>query len=342
MDSGRVNGAAATKAEAPDRERWRHSLAAAWPDFLARREDRLRRGGEVAAHITRDLLKLVLLWPGEEIAAAPGPGLMLGQAPAGCYVALGRPGAIEARRPGACALARRAAGYARAQAAAHSGACDGGIFFLQDHAGGTRRERVHAWLGQTMPPGELWWVTPAGLGQTWTQPQGEFLWAPRREALGLESGAPMPVLLLDPKYGLPASCFAYAADGRDPRTWKLPFRGAAGRPDLRRLILAATRVTTDKPRRLGVPEVELGLVIRRLAEAARALGELPPQCARPHPAMARLAVAEQRLGPRGAMAGSPHGPAEAQEPSRSQPEASARRFGPAAADGRVGQARRWM
>lgn len=317
MAGAAVQGPAGPPGPVPDPlepEHWRRQLAAAWPRFLARRADWLRQGGEVAEGITRDLLRVVLFWPDAAVAAAPGPGLLLGRPGARCYVALARPGAIAARRPGACPLVRRAAGCARVQGAAHSGACDGGIFYLEDSVGPTRRERVRVWLGQTLPPPELWWATPAGLPLRRLPPQGAFAWDQSPAA----SAAAPP---LHPQYGLPAGCFAYAGDGRNPRTWKLPFRHRDGRPDPRRLAAAVAQVTGGRqPHPLGVPELEMGLVIRRLAQAARELGLMPPHCVAPSPAMVRLAAAEQRLA------------------AATVPE----RLGPVPTDARVGQLRRWL
>lgn len=302
-------------------QQWRLRLAAAWPRFLARRAEWLRQGGPVAEGITRDLLREVLLWPEAEVAAAPGPGLMLGGPGERCYVLLARPGAIAARHPEACPLVRRAAGHARAQAVAHCGACDGGIFYLEDRASRAQRERVRAWLGQTAPPGELWWATPAGLRLRRLLPQGAFAWDENSPSPGASAA---PEARLHPQYGLPARCFAYAGDGHNPRTWKLPIRHSDGRPDPRRLAAAVAQVTSGRqPGGLGVPDLEMGVVIRRLAQAARELGLMPPQCAQPSAAMVRLAEAEQRLA----------GPA--------MPP----RLGPAAAppaDARVGQLRRWL
>jgi len=101
--------------------------------------------------------------------------------------------------------------------------------------------------------------------------------------------------LLQPKYHLPAGCFAYVADTGRPATWKLPYRHADGSVDRRRLPLAIEAVLgTYRGRRARIPETARPDVLRKLARAADAIGKLPPRNTHPAPLYRRLAAALAR------------------------------------------------
>jgi hypothetical protein len=84
---------------------------------------------------------------------------------------------------------------------------------------------------------------------------------------------------LHPKFALPASCFAYVGDAKDPRTWKLPYLLADGRPDLKRLPAAIEAATTGYRGKAvsGIPDDQLPAVLVKLGKAAAKSGKMPFQ-----------------------------------------------------------------
>lgn len=109
--------------------------------------------------------------------------------------------------------------------------------------------------------------------------------------LGL-AGAATAAPLLQPKYHLPARCFAYVGDPARPATWKLPYRHADGRIDRRRLPLAIeAMVETYRGHKARIPPAARHDVLEKLARAAAALGRMPPRAAHPKPLYRKLAAA---------------------------------------------------
>lgn len=104
--------------------------------------------------------------------------------------------------------------------------------------------------------------------------------------------------LLQPKYHLPARCFAYVGDASRPATWKLPYRRADGSVDRRRLPWAIEAVLGSyRGRRASIPAAALPDVLQKLARAADEIGRMPPRARRPAPLYRRLAAALARTRP---------------------------------------------
>ena len=104
--------------------------------------------------------------------------------------------------------------------------------------------------------------------------------------------------LLQPKYHLPAHCFAYVGDAARPATWKLPYRRADGRVDRRRLPLAIEAVLgTYRGRRARIPDGAIPDVLQKLARAANEIGRMPPRARHPAPLYRKLAAALARTRP---------------------------------------------
>ncbi len=221
-----------------------------------------------------------------------------------CVLAISSPGGIPGRQTGRCPAMQAAVQRARGLGIGHAGVCDGGLLYLEDDDGGPRRARLRVWLGQTSAPGELWWATPTGMMQPVTPMQAALFFPPVGPAAGSAQadGSGSVGLAADaqlhPRLQLPAACFAFVGDPMRPATWKLPYRRADGRADLRRLIAAAHHAAASlaTPIRGGVPYGELPVVIHRLADAARELGQLPPANCHPSGVFQRLAAAERRCG----------------------------------------------
>jgi hypothetical protein len=68
-----------------------------------------------------------------------------------------------------------------------------------------------------------------------------------------------------PKYKLLATCFAYVGEANKPRTWKLPYRTAAGTIDERRLPKAIQALLRNYRGATvgGTPEAALAIFSRR-------------------------------------------------------------------------------
>ena len=103
---------------------------------------------------------------------------------------------------------------------------------------------------------------------------------------------------LHPKFGLPASCFAYVGDPDDPRTWKLPYLLADGHTDLKRLPAAIEAVTTGYRGKTvgGIPDDRVPDVLVRLGRAAADAGKMPFQNNKTAAVYRELQTRLERLG----------------------------------------------
>lgn len=261
-------------------------IAGAWPGFLAKRDERLaqqRRFGaaaeKVAENVLEDLFTMVLDWRLSEVNNQVGYADLV-------LTRLGvRHLIIEVKRPGALAWNDRAAGAALAQAERYAAeqkvrtvaVSDGVMLYARDQVPGGHRDRTFVRLDQPAPPSDLWWLSTDGIYRPRQDPFGA--------ALRLLPPAPAPGAgpaaggtgLAHPKYRLPAACFAYAGDARDPATWHLPYLLADGRPDPSRLPKAIQAILSNYrgAHLTAVPEAAIPEVLVTLARAAASLGKLP-------------------------------------------------------------------
>ena len=85
--------------------------------------------------------------------------------------------------------------------------------------------------------------------------------------------------LLQPKYGLPARCFAYVGKADEVHTWKLPYLLADGTPDQRRLPKAIQSILSNyRGAKVSIPREAVADVLVRLGIAAASMGKMPCQC----------------------------------------------------------------
>ena len=283
-------------------------LIAAWPEFLAKREERLaqqRRFGtaaeKVAENILEDLFTMVLDWRLSEVNNQVGyADLVLTRLGVKHLI-------IEVKRPGALAWNQRSADLALAQAhryadeqKVHSIAVSDGIMlYARDHVPGGHRDRVFVRLDQPQAPADLWWLSTDGIYRTREDPTGAKLCllppAPDstpKPGNGAQAGP------IHPKYRLPAVCFAYVGSAADPKTWHLPYLLADGTPDLARLPKAIQAILSNYrgAHVSSVPEEAIPEVLVSLARTAHRLGKLPangPSAAR---AYIQLQEALDQLG----------------------------------------------
>ena len=283
-------------------------LATAWPEFLARRQERLaqqQRFGtaaeKVAENILEDLFTMVLDWRLSEVNnQVRYADLVLTRLGVKHLI-------VEVKRPGALAWNQRSVDAALAQAhryadeqKVHSIAVSDGIMlYARDHLPGGHRDRAFVRLDQPTPPADLWWLSVDGIYRLREGPSGGAL-----HLLPLTPDGTFPPAdgarpgLVHPKYRLPAVCFAYVGNAADPKTWHLPYLRADGSPDLARLPKAIQAILSNyRGAHLGsVPEAAIPEVLVTLARTAHRLGKMPadqPDTAR---AYVQLQEALEQLG----------------------------------------------
>lgn len=281
----------------------------AWPGFLGRRAEWMkqqRRHGtaaeKVAENILQDLLTNVLDWSRGDLNNQVGyADLLLTQ--------LGiRRLIVETKRPGALAGNREAVeaalGQARRYAAEQHVGCvavsDGTMFYAADVVNGGLRDRVYCRLDAAKPPvDELWWVSTAAIYRPRSGAGSGTKLLPVARAGGFTGrSSVISDTLLHPKYRLPARCFAYVGDAARTGTWKLPFLCADGSIDTKRLPKAIQVILSNYrgAKVQKVPEEAIPDVLKRLAEAARSLGHMPPDAANPAPVYRLLSEALVQMG----------------------------------------------
>ena len=283
-------------------------LTAAWPDFLAKREERLaqqRRFGvaaeKVAENILEDLFTMVLDWRVSEVNNQVGyADLVLSRLGVKLLI-------VEVKRPGALAWNERSVGFALAQAhryadeqKVHSIAVSDGIMlYARDHVPGGHRDRVLVRLDEPQAPVDLWWLSADGIYRTREDPSAArlSLLPPAPESTP-ESGNGTLAGLVHPKYRLPAVCFAYVGSAADPKTWHLPYLLADGTPDLARLPKAIQAILSNYrgAHVSSVPEEAIPEVLVTLARTAHKLGKLPASGPGTARAYIQLQQALEQLG----------------------------------------------
>jgi hypothetical protein len=282
-------------------------LTAAWPGFLAKREERLtqqRRYGmaaeKVAENILEDLFTMVLDWRLGEVNNQVGyADLVLTRLGVKYLI-------IEVKRPGALAWHQRSVDLALAQAHRYAdeqkvrsvAVSDGVMLYGRDHIPGGHRDRLFVRIDQPEPPADLWWLSTDGIYRPRDDAGAGLYLLPSADD-GLSSTTDgRPAALLHPKYHLPAWCFAYVGNAADPKTWHLPYLRYDGTPDLARLPKAIQAILSNyRGAHVGsVPEAAIPEVLVTLARTARQLGKLPADGHASAMAYAQLQQALEQLG----------------------------------------------
>ena len=283
-------------------------LAAAWPGFLARREERLaqqRRYGtaaeKVAENILEDLFTMVLDWRLGEVNNQVGYADLLLTRLGVKYLI------IEVKRPGALAWNQHSVDLALAQAHRYAdeqkvssiAVSDGVMLYGRDHIPGGHRDRLFVRLDGPYPPADLWWLSTDGIYRTRADtacarlnllPMADHRFPPVTDN--------EPAETLHPKYQLPAWCFAYVGSAADPKTWHLPYLLKDGTPDLARLPKAIQAILSNYrgAHVSSVPEAAIPEVLVTLARTARQLGKLPADGQSSARAYVQLQDALEQLG----------------------------------------------
>lgn len=262
-------------------------LEAAWPGFLARRQERLKQrerfgqaAEKVAEEILTDCLTRVLDWPlgsiNYQVEHADFVLTTLGVKR--LVIEAKRPGALQWNRAAVDRALAQARRYAAEQRITRAAVCDGAMLYAEDLDQAEPRPRIFCELSAPAAPEDLWWLSQEGI---YRSHQGNSVALPAEPPSG---NLPVPATgslseLRDRKYGLPARCFAYAPDPSRPATWKLPYRRADGAVDAARLPKAIQCILTNYrgARVSGIPEAKIPGVLRILEQAARSGGHMPDQ-----------------------------------------------------------------
>jgi len=163
-------------------------------------------------------------------------------------------------------------------------------------------------VSRTIIPRRDGGVNSVGSRRTPTSVDG--IYRPREDLAGGPGLLPVPATdaasqpssaegeLLDSKYHLPASCFAYVGDPVHPSSWHLPYRLADGSVDHARLPKAIEAILSNYRggHVTSIPERAIPDVLVCLGRAAHSLGRMPGQAPEPAPAYMALARALDQLG----------------------------------------------
>jgi len=279
-----------------------------WGIFLERRRGRLaqeERHGvaaeKVAENIVEDLFTVVLDWQLADLNnQVQHADLLLSRL--GIKYLL-----LEVKHPNALVWNRRAVesalDQARRYAAEQKVGCvavsDGVMLYAADVEHGGIRDRVFVSLESSNPADQLWWLSVHGIYRQ--RPDVEDAALRLLPDVPIDAGlsaAPPGVDLLHPKYKLPAHCFAYVEDAADPRTWKLPYLLADGRPDGARLPKAIQAVLSNYrgTKVSGIPDRAIPDVLARLGKAVCGIGKMPFQSGDAAPVYNQLAAALDQVG----------------------------------------------
>lgn len=285
-------------------------IEAHWPEFAGRRQERLvqqsRLGSaaeKVAENIVEDLFTIVLGWPLGAVNNQLGFAdiVLTSQGVKYLVIEVKRPGALAWNRHAVESALVQASRYADEQKVKHVAISDGALLYAADVVHGGLSDRIFARLDERQPDLSLWWLSEHGIYRERREHEDAVLrLLPEVQQVAVPEDAAAAETLLHPKYGVPATCFAYVGHASKTSTWKLPFCCADGTTDLRRLPKAIQAILSNYRgvRVSGIPESDIPEVLVRLGRAAAALGKMPGQggeCAPVYQALAEALDQEGRL-----------------------------------------------
>lgn len=285
-------------------QKCRERIRATWPDFSARRAQRLAHGTvveRVAENILEDLFTTVLDWPiGEVKFQEDYSDIVLTRLGIKYLV-------LEAKRPGSLAWSRRAVeaalsqalGYATEQKVRSIAVSDGVMLYAADIRHGGLSDRVFASLATEQPDESLWWLSLHGIYRDRSAANDATLRLLPDEPVAVPGAPPEGESgLLHRKYQRPARCFAFVGDATKTSTWSLPYLEADGTVDTKRLPKAIGSIISNY--RGGkvskIPEAAIPDVLERLGRAAVQLGKMPFQGHETADVYAQLEATLEQLG----------------------------------------------
>jgi hypothetical protein len=280
----------------------------AWNGFRERRSLRLReheRYGHAAERATEEILEdlftNVLDWSVGDLNHQVGYADLLLTRLSIKYLI------IEAKRPGSLAWSRpaveraleQASRYASEQRVQSVAVSDGHMLYAADVVNGGLRDRTYIPLDCLECESDLWWLSVDGIYRVPTGGQEARLQVLGEEEpiTGLPYDGHLGEILLHPKYRLPASCFAYVGDPKEPRLWALPYRLAGGAIDAKRLPKAIQAIISNYrgAHVSRIPESAVADVLVRLGRAAALAGKMPWQIEGAAPIYCQLEMVLKQL-----------------------------------------------
>ena len=261
-------------------------ISGTWPEFSARRSERLRQGlfgapvEKVAENILEDLFTKVLDWNLSDVNLQVGRAdIVLSELGIKRLVLeVKRPGSLAWHRLGVRGALEQALGYAATQKVGAVAVSDGRMLYAADIEHGGLRDRLFVNLDASEAPLELWWLSVHGIYRPCPAPSLRLPDTPT--VLGDEAVAPIADgVLLHHKYQIPSRCFAYVGAANQPNSWKLPYLLDNGSPDLKRLPKALSAILSNyRGGKVSIPREAVADVLVRLSVAAASLGKMPCQC----------------------------------------------------------------
>jgi hypothetical protein len=282
-------------------------LTAAWPEFAAKRQARLAQAErlghaaeKVAENILEDLFTGPLDWALADVnyQVECADVLLTRLGIKHLLVEVKRPGALAWNRHAVDAALVQAAGYARRQKVTAVAVSDGQMLYAADVGEAGLHDRLFVALDSPTPHLDLWWISVDGIYRARNDLVGGPGLLPHPTEPSPAGSAPIEGELLDPKYHLPARCFAYVGDPAHPSSWHLPYRLADDSIDARRLPKAIEAILSNYrgAHVTSIPERAIPDVLVCLARAAHSLGRMPGQAPEPAPAYVALSHALEQLG----------------------------------------------
>jgi hypothetical protein len=282
-------------------------MRAAWPKFLAAREDRLRqalRHGVAAEKVTEaileDLFTQVLDWNKGDLDYQVGRAdiVLTQNFVKYLVVETKRPGALIWRRPAIEAALAQARGYAHEQSVSRIAVSDGMMLYAADIEHGVLGHRLFTRLDRAETPLALWWLSVHGVYRAREGAENLALVEGTQPAAVTPESLDSLAEMLHPKYKLPARCFGYVGSAANPHTWKLPHLEASGAVDERRLPKAIQAIISNYRgvKVAGIPELAIPDVLVKLALAAGRVGKLPGEGGANAPVYEQLVEALRQVG----------------------------------------------
>ena len=273
------------------------AIEAQWPLFLQKRTEWLlqevRNGHaaeKVAESILADFFTIPLNWQISDLNNQIGYADMVltKMGIKRLVVEVKRPNSLSWDQPSLERALTQARRYAEEQRVSTIAVSDGTLFYAADIVNGGLKHRARLRLDHAMPCLDAYWVSVDGIYRVPEKlaeeqiPESAAASSVFVETVQEMSAAEVVAHLLHPKYKLPAECFAYVGDARNPHTWKLPYRLPNGMVDTKHLTGAIRSVISNyRGARVQIPEQAVPDVLVRLGKAVTEIGKMPGQTSSP-------------------------------------------------------------
>jgi len=273
------------------------AIEAQWPLFLEKRTEWLLQEAryghaaeKVAESILADFFTIPLNWQISDLNNQIGYADMVltKMGIKRLVVEVKRPNSLSWDQPSLERALTQARRYAEEQRVSTIAVSDGTLFYAADIVNGGLKHRARLRLDHAVPCLDAYWVSVDGIYRVPEKlaeeqiPDSAVASPVCVETAPAMSAAEAVAPLLHPKYKLPAECFAYVGDARNPHTWKLPYRLPNGMVDTKHLTGAIRSVTSNyRGACVQIPEQAVPDVLVRLGKAVAEIGKMPGQTSNP-------------------------------------------------------------